>query len=40
VSFASRRVFAAVVVVVVVVVVDFVMTQCGNFWIHPHTLSH
>jgi hypothetical protein len=29
---ASQRVF---VVVVVVVVVYFVMTQSGNFWIHP-----
>jgi hypothetical protein len=29
---ASQRMF---VVVVVVVVVNFVMTQSGNFWIHP-----
>jgi len=28
-----------VFVVVVVVVVDFVMTQSGNFWIHPRVLS-
>jgi hypothetical protein len=33
---ASQRVFI-VVVVVVVVVVYFVMTQSGNFWIHPRT---
>jgi hypothetical protein len=32
---ASQRVF--VVVVVVVIVVYFVMTQSGNFWIHPHS---
>jgi len=28
-----------VFVVVVVVVFDFVMTQSGNFWIHPRVLS-
>jgi hypothetical protein len=33
---ASQRVF---VVVVVVVVVDFVMTQSGNFWLHPGVLN-
>jgi hypothetical protein len=35
-SLASQRVF----VVVVVVVVYFVMTQSGNFWIHPRRFVH
>jgi hypothetical protein len=30
---ASQREF------IFVVVVDFVMTQCGNFWIHPPSRS-
>jgi hypothetical protein len=31
---ASQRVF-----IVVTVVVYFVMTQLGNFWIHPRTMG-
>jgi len=33
---ASQRVFVIIIVVVVVVVVVYlVMTQSGNFWLHP-----
>jgi uncharacterized protein involved in cysteine biosynthesis len=34
---ASQRVFIIIIIIiiVVVVVVYFVMTQSGNFWIHP-----
>jgi hypothetical protein len=33
---ASQGVF---IIVVVVVVIYFVMTQSGNFWIHPRTIA-
>jgi hypothetical protein len=42
VNFATVTLFVASqrVVVVVVVVVYFVMTQSGNFWIHPYACTH
>jgi hypothetical protein len=36
---ASQRVFIVIIVVVVVVIIYFVMTQSGNFWIHPRKIT-